>query len=238
MKVSVIIPCYNHYHYLNDAIESVLLQRYDDLEIIVVDDCSSIIPKEEPTLARAVWGTLQRTDRSSIDEVKYIKHERNRGLAATRNTGMRAATGELLLPLDADDKIHPDCITKMVQHYKRYERDIISSHLITFGQYERISKPNPPTPTWNDLRMTNRINCCSLFSKSMWEELNGYDELMRDGYEDWEFWLRAAKAGYKIYSIPEILFYYRKHPIGESMLDKAKMKRQETILYMRRKGSI
>jgi len=228
MKVTVVIPCYNHYKYIAEAIDSVRAQTYKNIEIIIVDDCSTEL-LEGKFISEYV----------NYLDIPVIHHPRNRGLAATRNTGICAIPEDdgLVLPLDADDKIHPTCIEKMVAQYKYRERDIISTYLETFGQYTRVSKPHP-SPTWEDLRITNRLNCCSLFSRKMWWNLGGYDELMRQGYEDWEFWLRATKYGYKIHTIPEILFYYRKHAPGESMLDKAKQTKQETVYYMRRKGSI
>lgn len=226
MKVSIVIPCYNHYDFIDDAIRSAEKQTYKNKEIIIVDDCSNLSLHEQVRIE------MYYTERG----IRWIQHDKNLGLSAARNTGIRHAIGDLILPLDADDKIHPTYIEKAVKIYEQGTYHIISSYLETFGKYVRISRP-PACPSYAEFKLANRINCCSLFSKAMWHALDGYDEKMRIGYEDYEFWCRALKSGYKVYTIQEILFYYRKH-LGPSMLTYAKEKRKEIMDYMRHKGSI
>ena len=91
--VSVIIPCYNHAHYLCRAVQSVLAQTYADWEAIIVDDGSTDNTREVAT-------------RFSDPRVRYIYQE-NRGLSAARNTGISAAQGSYLAFLDADDELEP-----------------------------------------------------------------------------------------------------------------------------------
>lgn len=232
-KVSVIIPCFNQFEYLMEAIQSVLNQTYwqqgdehsPSIEIIVLDDASTT---GQSKLTPEDWFWLTHNE-----HIVYALHKSNQGLSTARNSAIRIATGEYILPLDADDKIAPTCIEKMVRLAEGY--DIVSSYLETFGDYTRVSKP-PLSFTYSELKMANRINCCSLFKKTMWERLGGYDEKMLDGYEDWDLWARSMKAGYTIGVIPEILFYYRKH--GHTMLSSAKLKRNEIMQYMKNKGSI
>src|SRR5919112_3168501 len=89
--VSVIIPSYNHAHYLGEAIESVLSQSYRNFEIIVVDDGSTDNTSEVA---------------SHYEEVRLVRQE-NRGLAGARNSGLAEAEGEYLVFLDADDRLLP-----------------------------------------------------------------------------------------------------------------------------------
>src|SRR5688500_1326709 len=93
-RVSVIIPCYTHGLYLGDAIESVLRQSWSNLEVIVVDDGS-----EDDTAAVA----------ARYSGVRYIR-QRNQGLAAARNAGAAASSGDFLIFLDADDRLAPGAI--------------------------------------------------------------------------------------------------------------------------------
>ena len=97
--VSVIIPNYNHAQYLGEAIQSVLNQDYQNFEIIVVDDGSTDNSQEVIT--------------SFGNRVQYIWQE-NRGLSAARNTGIRAAKGDFIGVLDADDKYEPNFMSTLV----------------------------------------------------------------------------------------------------------------------------
>ena len=92
MKVSVLIPTYNRRRFVVDAVQSVLAQEYDDLEIVVVDDGST----DGTDSALAPY-------RSSI---RYIRTA-NQGPAMARNVGMRAARGEYIAWLDSDDLYYP-----------------------------------------------------------------------------------------------------------------------------------
>ena len=91
-KVSVIIPCFNQGAYLQEAVDSVLAQTFQDFEILVVDDGST----DEETVK-----ILKEYDRP---KTRVIRTE-NQGLSAARNTGIHEAQGIYILPLDADDKI-------------------------------------------------------------------------------------------------------------------------------------
>ena len=109
--VSVVIPAFNQAHLLGAAIQSVLGQSYRNLELIVVNDAS---PDETSAVARGF----------SDSRVRLIEHDRNRGLPAARNTGIRAAGGDLIALLDADDFYHPDKLASHVEfldHHKNVD---------------------------------------------------------------------------------------------------------------------
>lgn len=212
--VSVVIPCYNQAHFLRDAIESVRAQTYKDLEIIVVDDGS---PDNTSEVAKSLG-------------VRCIRKQ-NGGLSSARNAGIKEAKGEYILPLDADDKIKPNFLETVMTGIQ--EADIVSTWLLTFGNENRTWGSEHLRPGLNIMYRQNQINCCSLYRKSMWEDIGGYDENMRLGYEDWDFWLSALEKGYKIKVIPEHLFLYRKHSV--SMLKDARKRHEEIVHYMRKK---
>jgi len=207
MRVTVVIPCYNQAQYLSEAIESALNQT-EPCHVIVVVDGS---PDNSEQIARKY-------------PVKIIIQP-NYGLSAARNTGIRAAKTEYILPLDADDKIAPNMVEKCLQ---------VNADIVGVGQQE-FGDRNGKTlfhshPTVEMFRQANQINCCSLFKKQMWQKLGGYDENMKEGYEDWDFWYRATKAGYTVKTIQEYLFYYRKH--GTSMVDRATAKHHKLHQYI------
>lgn len=111
--VSVVIPAYNQAAFLGEAIRSVLNQTYTNLELIVVDDCS-------PDNTGGVVYSF------SDSRLHYIRHESNQMLAATRNTGMRAAHGEIFALLDADDYFAPNKLAMHVQHLQQNPQIAIS----------------------------------------------------------------------------------------------------------------
>lgn len=213
MKVSIIIPCYNQAHFLPDAIESALEQTYHNVEIIVVNDGS---PDNTSEVARRY-------------PVKLIE-QKNKGLSGARNAGIKAAKGEYILPLDADDKIHPDFIMKTIG-----KNDIVSTSLRCFGKQDREWVTYMTHPEYQHFLQRNQINCCALFKREVWETVKGYDENMRIGFEDWDFWRRATYEGYGVTVVKEVLFYYRKH--SKSMFSDAMTKREQIINYMLTKES-
>ena len=210
--VSIIIPCFNQAQFLPDAIMSALNQTVPPLEIIVVNDGSpdntSAVAKKYP--------------------VKLIEQE-NRGLSGARNSGIRASKGNWLLMLDADDKIAPDFIEKLIG-----KDDIICPILQEFGDSQEVWSPPLDHPKFNDFLVHNRIFVSSLFKRDVWEKIGGYDETMKEGYEDWDFWMRATKQGFNISVVREILFYYRRH--GRTMVHDARAKHQQIVNYMLNKN--
>jgi glycosyltransferase involved in cell wall biosynthesis len=213
VSVSVVIPCYNQAHWLSDAIESALAQTYP-VEVVVVNDGS---PDNTSEVARRYPVTL-------VEKV-------NGGLSAARNSGIEAATGELILPLDSDDTIEPTYIEKAVPLLKDDVR-IVNCWQHEFGDYERVT-PLGRVDSVYDIIRGNRVVCCSLFRKADWKRAGGYDESMRLGYEDWEFWIRILKPGGRVETIPEPLFNYRKH--GRSMIDDTNERASEIFDYIRSK---
>lgn len=206
--VSIVIPCYNQAHWLGDAIKSCMEQKVKPIEIIVVNDGS---PDNTSEVARQY-------------PVKLIEKE-NGGLSSARNAGIKEAKGKYIITLDADDKIHPDFIKKTVGL-----DDIVSIGVQEFGDSMSAWLPPQKNPKHEDFLKNNRIICASLFKREIWEKIGGYDEKMKLGYEDWDFWCRATKAGYTVTCIDDILFFYRRH--GKSMVDGARANHQAIRDYM------
>lgn len=185
MTVSIIITNYNYNHFLQDAIDSCLKQTVKPLEVILVDDCSDVVP-------------------SVPKGVKLIVHDINKGTSAARNTGIRAAKGTYILCLDADDILHPEFIEKTIGI-----NDITSSNIEYFYNENRERKFKE-FPILDDFIKCNQIVSTSLFKRDIWETINGYREDLT-GLEDWDFWIRAVREGYKVQVIQEVLSYYRIH---------------------------
>lgn len=125
MKVSIIIPIYNVEKYIARCINSVLNQTYRNLEIILIDDCT---PDRSMEIAKQI---VENSNKAKDLEIKYISHPQNKGIAATRNTGIRNVCGEYFFFLDSDDEITPDCIKSMVNLAIKYKGvDIIQGNIV------------------------------------------------------------------------------------------------------------
>lgn len=195
--VSVIIPCYNMGEFISEAIASVQAQTFTGYEIIVVDDgsdqSSTIVLLNE--LAASADITLLRTV--------------NRGVAAARNSAIRAARGRYVLPLDADDLIAPDFLEKAIALLESLsDSGIVCCDAQLFGDASGVL--SLPEFSVQRLLSENLLFATSLFCKSDWQAVGGYCEAMRYGWEDWEFWIAmTSRQQIPVQRIPEALFSYR-----------------------------
>jgi len=197
MRLSVIIPCFNDGHFLDEAVESVLNYIEQPVEIIIVNDGST-----DPF-------TLTILERLKGETVKVLSHK-NHGLAYSRNRGISEATGKYILPLDADNKIKADYIRKALLLLDSDICDIVYAQPFFFG--DNIPERKFKTHKFDGLALLkyNYIDACAIYRKTVWEKTGGYDEKMPfQGNEDWELWLHSFIAGFKFGFIDEELFGYR-----------------------------
>jgi len=195
--VSVVIPCYNPTRFLDETLASVRAQKYPNIEVILVNDGTDRPDSLELIRRAAAQGT-------------QVVEQQNGGLAAARNTGFRAATGEYVLPLDADDRIAPDSVAEYVAALEsRPEAAFVYPDYRVFGDKTYVER----TPEYNlyKLLWQNSLIYASLIRRADWEAAGGYDERMRLGYEDWEFWLRLGERGRYGHRVGKVLYEYRKH---------------------------
>jgi glycosyltransferase involved in cell wall biosynthesis len=222
LSVSIVVPCYNQAKSLPQTLASVFNQSYQNWECIIVNDGS---PDNTAEIAR-LW----------VDKdvrFRYLEKS-NGGLASARNAGIAAAKGKIILPLDSDDLIKPLFLEKCLCLFGTVpDLEVISTYVEFFGAYSGIWKP-PGTSIDHFVHM-NPIVCTSLFSKTLWVKLSGYDEDMRSGFEDWDFWLRAADSGVTFKVLPEPLFRYRRN--NNSMIEGAFSKRADIVSYLLAKNS-
>jgi glycosyltransferase involved in cell wall biosynthesis len=217
--VSIVIPCYNPPAYLMEAIASARAQRGCTVEVVLVNDGTDL-PEGREILEQA---------RGLAD--RYIEQP-NRGLAAARNAGFDAASHEWIIPLDADDLLEPEyaeaCGAALEAHP---EAAFASTDYQVFGTENFIQR----TPDYNlyQLLELNTLSYAALIRKRDWAEAGRYDESMRFGYEDWEFWLRLGAQGRYGQHVRRVLFAYRKH--GPSLLDTARAHHAEIRGYIRAK---
>lgn len=213
-KISVIIPCYNHGAYIDEAVESVLDQTCRDIEVIIVNDGST----EESTNRLLDGYSKPRTT------VLAIPHQ---GLAAARNAGIKESHGEYILPLDADDKIGSRYAEEAV---KVLDGDantgIVYCEAEMFG--ERAGRWDLRAYSLREELIENQIFCSAFFRKQDWEAAGGYNANMLYGYEDWDLWLSIIEMGRSVHKLSDVHFFYRIRK--DSMIQNMEDEKREFLL--------
>ena len=199
--VSIIVPCFKQAHFLDEALQSVLNQTFTNWECIIVNDGS---PDNTEEVARK-W--CEKDHR-----FKY-NFQKNGGLSSARNAGIKMSAGKYILPLDSDDIIDTNFLDKLVPHLEADETiAIVTSYSKFFSGTTSnvIHELKPKGDSYRSLLFENNLIATSLYRKKCWDEVGGYDENMKKGFEDWEFWIAITKSGWKYKVVEEFLFYYRK----------------------------
>jgi len=210
MKTTCIIPSYNQEEYLEEAIESALAQSVP-CEVLVIDDGS--------------------TDNSLAIAQKYEPRVRvisqvNKGLASARNTGIMNATGEYILPLDADDSLLPRCVEVLEMIADATGAEVVSPSFQEYG-LGTATVTLMANPTLEDFKVGNRVGYCSLIKKSALLEVGGYSPRMVEGYEDLHMWFNLLTRGFRIVTVPEPLWKYR---IKEKSMFKDALKHHDKLM--------
>jgi glycosyltransferase involved in cell wall biosynthesis len=202
-KVSVVLPTYNSAKYLRQSIDSCLNQTYKNIELIIVDDGST---DETPTIVGSY----------KDQRIKYIRHEKNRGLPTALNTGFSNSEGEYLAWTSDDNQYTPSAIMEMVtclQNNRGY--DFVYSDFWIQRSDSSVKELCQLSDNPDFLKNYNRI-ACFLYSRRVHESIGDYN----DRYalvEDYEYWLRALKQ-FKFLHHPVPLYIYLSHP--DSLTDK------------------
>lgn len=194
-RVSVVIPCFNAGEFVDEAVRSALAQTWTDLEVVVVDDGSTDAATQR-VLDAAAWPRTR------------VLRQDNAGPSAARNRAIAAASGEFILPLDADDRIDPTYVEKAMAAFAADPGlGVVYCKATRFGAAEGPWQLPDYTP--RELVIDNVIFVSGVFRKSDWARVGGYGEHLRHGVEDYDFWVRMVGAGCRVHQIDEALFHYR-----------------------------
>jgi len=202
-SVSILIGVYNEEQYLENAINSILSQTYEDVEFVIVDDASTDRSRE----------VIQSVD---DDRIELLVNETNQGLTYSLNHALEHASGEYIARQDADDISDPDRLERQVQFLDRHKEVAVvgtGAHLID-GDGQVIDRRIPKCdPSFDDfLDKGHLIHGSIMARKSVLEDVGGYNEFFRYG-QDQELWLRLAKQQ-SIANIPQPLYKHRIHDEG------------------------
>ena len=221
--VTIIVPCYNHERFIADCLKSFIGQTYDNIEMLIYDDCST---DQSVSIIREFLPELEKR----MVRVEFHVNESNLGVTKTVNKGIKSAKGKYIKTLASDDMLAPLGIEQLVNAFEREPGwdilfcngyympeestypDVLSEELpLCYTQ-----NPMPETGIFEALYRENFLYPAGLIvKKTTYEKFGMYDETNR--VEDWEYSLRIAQRGMIGY-INEKLFYYRRVAVSISTL--------------------
>lgn len=195
--LSIIIPCYNHGQYIQDTLDSIKEAKSNfEIEIIIINDGST----DGKTISK-----LKEIESRGYNVISQI----NSGLGAARNTGIKAAIGKYILPLDSDNMVLKPYLNDAIELLEQDDfYDIVYGDAFYFGE----KSGEWIVGEYNLLKLipSNYIDACAVFRKSVWEKVGGYDEkIPKMGVEDWDFWLNCSFNGFRFYYLQKPCFRYR-----------------------------
>lgn len=220
--VSVIVPTFNRPEMLSHAISSIQNQTFSCCEIIVVNDAGD--PVEDRL--------NQFKDRSRIN---YVRHAFNRGLAASRNSGIRLARGKYIAYLDDDDLFYHDHLEKLVNflettEYKVAYTDAYRAHQVMQSGKYIVTKRDIPYSydfDYDRILYSNFVPVlCFMHEKACLDGVGGFDETL-NRHEDWDLWIRLSRK-YKIAHIKKITCEFSWRQDGTSMTSGGRVEFRKT----------
>ncbi|SNR76038.1 hypothetical protein SAMN06265371_111101 [Lutibacter agarilyticus] len=139
-------------------------------------------------------------------------HQENKGQSSARNIGVQNATGAFILVLDSDDYFEPTFCQKAIEIFQvdKNVKIITSKSNIINKKGDVVDSFNPKGGDISKMILNNTAMGSCMFKKVDFRKVGGYDEGMRRGFEDWEFYIRLLSNGGEVVVIQELLFNYRK----------------------------
>lgn len=195
-KISIIIPVFNANKYLEETINSVKYQTFINWECILIND-----------------GSIDNSESVIIENIKEDKRFRyifqeNTGVCVARNNAIIKSKGEYVLCLDADDLISENFLEETL---KVLESDSNIKVATSAVQYFGRSKGALEVVSYdlNTILAANQIVVTSLFRRVDFDWVGGFNENMKEGFEDWDFWISILKSGGNVKCASSAVFYYR-----------------------------
>jgi glycosyltransferase involved in cell wall biosynthesis len=204
--VTIVIPCFNYGSYLSEALESVQRQTLGQIDVIVVEGGSTdgVTPQ-----------TVRDLERSWSPRVRFFYRSEPHLAGNNRNFGISRATTKYVCCLDPDDQIKPTYLEAAIFLGETYGYHLVSPSVQAFGGDDfmwQLADADPKT-----ILEFNQVSTVALYRRDAWSEVQGYRDFGRSNEyvaEDWEFWVRVLRAGFRAKCIPEALHIYRVHNAG------------------------
>jgi glycosyltransferase involved in cell wall biosynthesis len=199
--VTVVIPLYNYARFVEEALDSVAGQTLADLDLVVVDDGST---DDSLEVARK-W---IEANASRFNRALLIRNRVNSGLGFTRNVAFANADTPFVLPLDADNRLLPECAERLLETARASGAAFAYPKLRHFGDVEPAERGVPYVPA--RFVVANYIDAMALIRRSAWAAAGGYDHVQY-GWEDYDFWCRLVELGMFGEHLDEAVAEYRVH---------------------------
>lgn len=210
--VSIVIPCYNYAKYVDDAIGSVFAQTYKNIELIVINDGSTDNSDDVIRQAQKKY------------KFNYFK-QTNKGIVATRNKGVKLATGKYLVQLDADDVLPKNYIEVLVKEAAKQKADIYYTSAQDLITGKKVI--DPPEFSVEILKHHNYIHASSMVVTEKIKKYS-YDPYLSDkGLEDWDMFLGMCLDGAIGLYVKKVSLQYRQHQDLKSRNERIKNNNQE-----------
>lgn len=207
--LSVVIPCYNYGHYLQDCINSLIGgptnlgqmpgQTIQSFEVVIVDDAST---DTTPEFVKQVVDISKG--------IRAFRLEKNVGTAKALNYGIERAVGKYITFLSADDMREPDSLENLVRVCEQNPHSFAYDDVWLFHTHKRIKKWEMPDYDFETLLYKNHVHAGIVFPKEAWTDVGGYPSIMNDGREDWAFNVALGIKGWCGVHLKQFGYLYRR----------------------------
>lgn len=204
--VSVVVSCYNHEKYVQDCIQSIIDQTYENIELIIIDDGSK---------DTSVQKIEEMTEICTQRFVRFeFRHRENRGLCATLNEALDWCRGKYYSPFASDDIMLPERISIQIEFLEQHPNicGVFGGLKILFPDNKiKIKKFKRKDYFFEDiLYYKHELSApTAMYNLNMVRDVGGYLEHL--GYEDWYLYLKLSEKKRGMALIPELFAYYRQH---------------------------
>ena len=186
VKLTIIIPYYETYNLTLRLLKELTIQKNDETEVILIDDSG----KDDFKNIEKILG---------LNEIRIIKHQKNMGVAKSRNEGIELARGKYIAFIDSDDQITMDYVDTLLQAIDTYDTDVINFNWYDMTEHAEHKKPRNPAP-WKQI-----------YKK---ETMQRFREDLLYGREDVDWQETINKGGYSITYLDKLLYFYNSNREG------------------------
>jgi glycosyltransferase involved in cell wall biosynthesis len=205
-KVGIFMPCFNLGNYIDEALDSLFSQTFQDFDLIIADDCSTD------------KATLNKLKSLKLPKGKIFYEKTNLGMLRISNKYMELLDNQYLMIFSPDDKMHPRLLEESVRYLDaNADKSAVCTWMKLMGDEKGIHKFSQERCTLPYMLVENYYSGAAMIRKELWRSIGGFDLYPPlSAHEDYVFWISALEKGCELGVIAEPLFYYRRHAVSRS----------------------